>query len=61
MIKEFVQLDQGAFPGKPVVEPINADSLTKDELNMAMEAVNILKEKRNGIIKGRTCANGSRQ
>ena len=61
MIKEFVRLDQGAFPGKPVVEPINADSLTKDELNMAMEAVNILKEKRNGIIKGRTCANGSRQ
>ena len=61
MIKEFTQLDQGAFPGKPVVEPLYADSLTEKEIKMAMEAVNILKEKRNGIIKGRTCANGSRQ
>ena len=61
MIKGFTQLDQGAFPGKPVVEPLVAESLSNDEVKMAMEAVNILKEKRNGIIKGRTCVDGSRQ
>ena len=28
MIKEFRELDQGAFPGKLVVEPINPSTLT---------------------------------
>ena len=30
-------------------------------MHRALEAVNLIKEKRNGIIKGRTCANGSKQ
>ena len=61
MVKEFTQLDQGAFPGKPVVCPIDADSITEQEMKMAMEAVSLIKEKRNGVLKGRACANGSRQ
>ena len=61
MVKEFTQLDQGAFPGKPVVSPVDADTITPEEMKMAMEAVSLIKEKRNGVIKGRTCANGSKQ
>ena len=61
MVKEFKQLDQGAFPGKPVVEPVYANTLSPTERIMVMDAVNLIKEKRNGTVKGRTCANGSRQ
>ena len=61
ILKEFKQLNEGAFPGKPVVEPIEYKSLSPQEIRMAMEAVNLIKEKRNGVIKGRTCANGSLQ
>ena len=61
MVKEFTQLDQGAFPGKPVVSPVDIDSITPQEMKMAMEAVSLIKEKRNGVLKGRACANRSRQ
>ena len=61
MIKEFEQLDEGAFPGKPVVKPIDPNTLTREEKYKAMEAVNLIKEKRCGKIKGRMCANGSTQ
>ena len=39
MIKEFRQLDAGAFPGKPVVEPVAYKDLTEEEIRMAMEAI----------------------
>ena len=61
LIKECVQLDKGAFPGKPVVEPMYVDGLTEEEKLKAMSAVAIIKEKRDGKIKGRICANGSKQ
>ena len=61
LIKECVQLDKGAFPGKPVVEPVFADGLTHDEKAQAMSAVAIIKEKRCGKVKGRICVNGSKQ
>jgi hypothetical protein len=61
MIKEFCQLDEGAFPGKPVVGPADPNHLTKLEKQAALEAVNLIKEKRDGRIKGRTCTNGSQQ
>ena len=61
LIKEFEQLDQGAFPGKPVVSLISYESITPEEHKMAMETVTLIKEKRNGKLKGRACANGSRQ
>ena len=61
MIKELKQLNDGAMPGKPAVGPIDPDTLTSDEKMKALEAVNLIKEKRNGNIKGRTCANGKKQ
>jgi hypothetical protein len=61
MIKEFQQLDQGAVPGKPVVDPVDPTTISHDEKRQALEAVNLIKEKRCGRIKGRTCANGSKQ
>ena len=61
MIKEFTQLNEGAVPGKPVVIPTNAKSLTPLEKNKALRAVNLIKEKRSGDINGRTCVDGSSQ
>ena len=61
LIKECIQLDKGAFPGKPVVEPVFTDNLTPDERAQAMSAVAIIKGKRCGKVKGRICANGSKQ
>jgi hypothetical protein len=61
MFKEFKQLNEGAVPGKPVFGKQDATELTYEEKKRALEAVNLIKEKRSGIIKGRTCANGSKQ
>ena len=61
MFKEFQQLDKGAAPGKPVFGVIDPDKLTLQQKLSALEAVNLIKEKRCGKIKGRTCANGSKQ
>ena len=61
ILKEFTQLHNGAVPGKPVVEPVDVLVLTSEEKRKALEAVNLIAEKRCGTIKGRTCANGSTQ
>ena len=61
MFKEYKQLNEGAVPGKPVLAPIDPDTLSREEKRQSLEAVNLIKEKRCGKIKGRTCANGSRQ
>ena len=61
ILKEFTQLDKGAVPGKPVVEPVDATTLSYDVKKRALEAVNLIAEKRSGDIKGRTCADGSKQ
>ena len=61
MIKEFCQLDEGAFPGKPVVKPIDPNSITAEEEKDALEAISLIKQKRSGVVKGRMCANGSKQ
>ena len=44
-----------------MIEPIAMEDLTPEELCAAMEAVSLIKEKRSGVVKGRTCANGSKQ
>eukprot|EP00957_Ditylum_brightwellii_P187169 14255233-Ditylum_brightwellii.AAC.1 len=56
VVKEFTQLTKGAVPeqNKPVVEPIDADLLTTDDKKKALGAVNLIEEKRDGRIKGRT-------
>ena len=61
MVKEFNQLVHGAFPGKPVVEAIDSSELTEEDKKTALDAVNLIKVKKNGVVKGRTCANGSKE
>ena len=61
IIKEFTQLTKGAVPGKPVVGAVGASTLTFDGKRKAMPAVNLIKEKWNGVIKGRMCADRSGQ
>ena len=61
IIKEFSQLNDGAVPGKPVVVPIDVTTITSKEKEKALSAVNLIKEKRSGDIKGRTCVDGSKQ
>ena len=50
---EFAQLDyKGAY------EPIQAIDLTKTQQNNALRIINLIKEKRNGCLKGRSVADG---
>ena len=59
-IKEYTQLNEGTVPGKTVVAPVDASSLTNLKKSKALQAVNLIKEKYNRDIKGRTCADGSK-
>ena len=53
---EFAQLDyKGAY------EPIQAVDLTKTQQNNALRIINLIKEKRNGRLKGRSVADGRPQ
>ena len=61
MFKEYKQLDSGPMPGKLVVVPFNPYVLTPLDKNKTLEAVDLIKEKHCGNIKGRTCENGSKQ
>ena len=53
VFKELQELDTGVLPGNPVVVPQDPTKLTAKELEEALEAVNLIKEKRNGDFKGR--------
>jgi len=56
IFKEFKQLhDKGVF------RPIDPKSLTPDQKRKALREITIIKEKRCGKIKGRTCADGRPQ
>ena len=61
MMKELKQLNDGVIPGNPVIQPIPFKELTSKDNREAIEAVNNIAQKRSGKIKGRMCANGSRQ
>ena len=61
MTKELIQLDEGAVKNKPVIEAIDYNTLTDGEKKKALDAVNIIELKRDGRLKGRSCANGSKQ
>ena len=56
MRREFQQLDN-----KGVFDPIRADALSPATRKQALRCINIIKEKRDGKIKGRTCADGRPQ
>ena len=44
-----------------VVEPLNPDELTPQQKRYALRTVSLLNDNRNGDLKGRTCADGSKQ
>ena len=60
IMSEYRQLNKGPMPGKPVFGCINPDNLSRDEKKRVLEAANLMKKKRCGKIKTRTCAKGSK-
>jgi hypothetical protein len=56
ILKEYKQLVDMCVLGR-----IDYDILTEAQKELALDAVNLIKEKRDGKVKGRTCANGSTQ
>jgi len=56
LVQEFCQLNN-----KDVFDPIDASALTTGQKREALRAVNLIKEKRSGKLKGRTCADGRSQ
>ena len=61
LLKEYNQMDKGPMPGKPVFGAVDYHTLSVQEKKEALEAVNLIKENCDGKIKGRTCADGSKQ
>ena len=61
MMKELKLSNNGVIPSNLVIQPIPFEELTPKDKKEALEAVNIIAKRRSGKIKGRTCANGSRQ
>jgi hypothetical protein len=56
LLREFCQLDS-----KNVFEPLDASTLTASQKREALRAVNLIKVKRSGKLKGRSCADGRSQ
>jgi hypothetical protein len=56
LMNEYIQ-----FNDYHVFEPLNANLLTYEQRRAALRAIDIITEKRNGFLKGRTCADGSTQ
>jgi hypothetical protein len=54
--KEFLQ-----FKALDVLEPLDAFLLTDEQKSEPLCALSVIKEKRDGSIKGHTCADGSKQ
>ena len=61
IFSEFNHLDQGAIPRTTVVISIHLTDITAVDKQYILEVVNLIKEKSSGKIKGRTCANNSKQ
>ena len=59
MVKEYRQIYKRPIEGKPVVTPIDPDTLSYKKNRKALETVNLIKDNRNSIIKGRICADVS--
>jgi Reverse transcriptase (RNA-dependent DNA polymerase) len=56
LMKEFAQLED-----LEVYEAVDSRSLTTDQRRAALRAINLIKEKRSGVLKGRTVADGRAQ
>ena len=58
MVKYYRQIYKGTMEGNSVVTFIDTDTLSYEDKRKSLQMVNLIKQKRNGIIKGRTCADG---
>ncbi len=56
VLKELQQLHD-----QKVLEPRDTTTLSKDERQAALQYLMFLKQRRNGVIKGRSCADGRKQ
>jgi hypothetical protein len=56
LMKEFAQMKE-----LNVYEPVHAITLTRAQRRAALRAINLIKEKRGGTLKGRTVADGRPQ
>ena len=56
MYKKYTKLED-----MKVMGALNPDSLTRSQKNGALRAINSIKEKRSGKLKGRTCVDGRPQ
>ena len=56
LLKEFCQLDD-----KAVFAAVDAGKLSTQQKLAALRAINLIKEKRDGALKGRSCADGRAQ
>jgi hypothetical protein len=56
LMNEYIQFDD-----YHVFEALNATLLTPEQRRAALRAIDIITEKRNGFLKGRTCADGRKQ
>ena len=61
MFNELKQMEHGPMPGKRVLRAIDPDLMSTEDKKKALNAINLIKKKRDGTIKGRTCADGSKQ
>ena len=53
LLKEYAQLER-----QKVYESIDPSTLTPQQHKQVLRAVSLIKEKRDGVLKGRTCADG---
>ena len=56
VLSEFAQLND-----KDIFTPVSAKSMTSSDKREALNLITLVKEKRNGKIKGRACADGRKQ
>ena len=61
MFKELKQLEHGPIPGKSVLHALDPDMMTSEDKKKALNTINLIKENQDETIKGRTCADGSKQ
>ena len=56
ILKEFGQLEH-----MKTFKPRHKRDLTKEQLSKAMRIITVIKEKRSGVLKGRSCVDGRPQ
>ena len=60
MVKAYKQINKGIMEWNPFVRLINPATLSYKDKSMALDTVNLIKEKRNRKSKENKCADGSK-